>query len=1369
MDFQGLHCYIDHLAVVQPDVPASLEARTGASWSYQQLHRASLRVAALLAPLLAENGDIKGRPPRPAALGLPRGNAWYACCYACWRLGVPVVANDEMPDKASQAQRAERLAKELRPRVAIGFATKSMPNDCVSFSMEHILAAIETGTEASKSGPLTGPDSVLLYTYTGGTTKHSKCVVVSHAMALWELQNYHIVMQGHVSSADRVLQFTSAYWGAAAFGQIDIALAFGACVVFSDPEAEKLAPLIAKHEISVLGTVPSLLRATYPGGPESKAPSLKVILTWGEALSVKVSKPWRKVCFLVDLLIASEYWLALYSHCDVYRDPATGREKHLLIPLPKLQMHLLNDGLVLPNAPGNEGEMILTGATVSPGYITDGFIGPSESTEHSDYVHQGVRYLRTRDKLRWVSAKRLVYCGRTGSLAKKGGQFVDLEELSERLQALPGMLSCAILGGERLEAFCTLEEELTIPLQRVQKEAQKICGPTARVHFRTQLPRHPVTGKVDRLQLQAQLDTLLQRELTYEEQKRWIQRQMLRAYCSWYPVALLYLVWATLVGGFLDLKSLWSIPLRLLLLPYMWGALAYTPLLPLSSKRERAAYESCICPPELLLILVGVLPSFLLCTAQVWACALLVCVRRERVAALPMLAVGVVSPFLPLATQLSLCGGCIIWDLMFPHDDRFLLPSLPLCFYLVLPKWLGDELTWHLEKNFLRRRLKDLLIRFFIIPKIPWAASWAWEDHGRSFSILDSVGPVRVAKGNSGLSLAVEFSEEIQVPCARRAADVDEHASSASPSTAVGDGHGTLATLVARAGGDPSMLRLDSLQATVLAELIRKELHQSISVADVLRSQSLQEMQQRCGPCEEVNYEEEHGETFRVFLLQFPRHPVDWCLRVDAPIDLHAFQRAVDRCVAQHSALRTSETPDEALRDTMDKAAALWQLWRAVGRRSDCWERVMASALFALWPRTRVARSEEAPRLEVRVPPLVDGRVRDPRWDWASHDQYIHSVFDDLLKPRRWPFDVAVAPLFHGTAAGHSAIEAALSKPASEVAWYIYCSITHAYSDGLSGQALFADLLRFYHEERETQGGPSSAAKEELGPTPEPLALLQRRLWRSLCKPGNLPEPNDDLYHESICDDWGRRAGQSRRIYFHPNVTRTLRLAARHCFGCSVDLAWLTAIMCTMFRLFPQQPRMLLILKASCRDGPGQGQMVGFLSEARLIAVDAGDLATANIWEVHKLIDSARLARDWRAPEPFEFGLCVYVNIVSAMVDSLPPGYRHLVREAAPPSRWYSTAYSHLNLRIDQLQLDDWDFRIFHHDSAWGWDWPTNFAHDLADTVRRMALTPTAPVVGDLGPVERSGAAETGSSKRSAEIETVERAAKLRRRGGNEG
>ena len=39
------------------------------------------------------------------------------------------------------------------------------------------------------------------------------------------------------------------------------------------------------------------------------------------------------------------------------------------------------------------------------------------------------------------------------------------------------------------------------------------------------------------------------------------------------------------------------------------------------------------------------------------------------------------------------------------------------------------------------------------------------------------------------------------------------------------------------------------------------------------------------------------------------------------------------------------------------------------------------------------------------------------------------------------------------------------------------------------------------------------------------------------------------------------------------------------------------------------------------------------------------------------------------------------VNIVSAMVDCLPHGVRHVVREAGPPNRWQSTAYCHLNVR----------------------------------------------------------------------------------------
>lgn len=1349
MELSGLHCYIDALAQRQPDAPAAVDVE--GRWSYGQLRRAAGRVAALLARhgVKAEKSQDPSETPRPVALALPRGNVWYACCYACWRLGVPVVASDDMPDKAAEAERLARLWRELRPQALIGDGAPPS-GAVVVFTKEQILQVIngENGhSDAVSDGPCS-PDSVLLYTYTGGTTKHSKCVVVTHAMALWEMKNYHIVLDGKMSSRDRVLQFTSAYWGAAAFGQIDIALAFGACVVFSQSRTEGLAAVIEEYQITVLGTVPSLLRATYPGGPMTKAPSLRLVLTWGEALPVKLSKAWKEVCFMVDLLIASEYWLALYSHCDVFTDPLDGREKHLMMPLPKLQIHLLSaDGDL-----GDEGEMILRGDTVSPGYI--GVDGRICNDEGSDFFLKGLRYLRTRDKLRRVEGGCLVYCGRSGSLAKRGGQFVDLEDLAEQLQGIPGMASCALLQGERLEAFVTLEPEevlsrLPHPVTSVLNDAQKLLGPSARLHLRSRLPRHPVTGKVQRNQLEEQVSASVQRELQHLQLRTRIQGQMLRSYCSWYPAVLLQMTFATLLGhlagaGATAWDVLWTWPLRLLLLPYLWAALAYTPLLPLPTKRRKRAFyeELSISPPEMLILVTGLVPWNWICTLQVLACALLVFYRREAQRALPFLGFALVTPWAPFLAQLALCAGCVLLDVSLPHDDRSVLPSLPLCFYLVMPKWFSDEVRWYLKHNRLRK-----LLYFWLLPKPKWDSSWLWEDHDRSFTILNGCGPVRVAKANQGLSLTVEFSE---VPV------LSPSGPTVRPSPL--EQESPLAGLVRRAGGDPSLgqgLRLDSLQGTVLAELIRKELRRSISVADVLRSRDLPELQEKLSGanCVEMEMQKEDSavstsssSTYRLWMLQFPRHPVDWCLRYETGrhVDVAAMQRAVNRLVARHSALRTSETPDEPLREIMDKAAAMWQLWRSCCGSSRYWRyvrRPMASALFALWPRTIVHTSKH---IEVKVPELEDGRVRRERWDWASHDQYIGGMLDDLLRPRRWPFEVAVAPLFYGQATGRDAIEAALAKPPSEVAWYIYCSITHAYSDGLCGQALFADLLRFYEEELHGTVTPPE-------PAPEPLALLQRRLWRSFDRDAaEQPEPNEDLYHESICDDWGKRRGMSRRIYFHENVTRTLRLAASNVFGCSTDLAWLTAIMCALFRLFPEKQRMMLILKASCRDGPGEGQMVAFLSEARVFALDTGDPTSATILEVHQQIQRVRLSRDWRAPEPFEFGLCVYVNIVSAMVNSLPSGYRHVVRETSPPSYWDSVAYSHLNLRIDQLRMDEWDFRIFHHDSAWGWDWPTSFAYQLGEVIRRMATDPLSPLmeVEELRTIP--GATGTGPGQRTA-------------------
>merc|ERR1719401_445913 len=120
--------------------------------------------------------------------------------------------------------------------------------------------------------------------------------------------------------------------------------------------------------------------------------------------------------------------------------------------------------------------------------------------------------------------------------------------------------------------------------------------------------------------------------------------------------------------------------------------------------------------------------------------------------------------------------------------------------------------------------------------------------------------------------------------------------------------------------------------------------------------------------------------------------------------------------------------------------------------------------------------------------------------------------------------------------------------------------------------------------------------------------------------------------------------------------------------------------------------------------------MVGFLSEQRTFVVDVGDPSTATLLEVANTITAARKARAWRAPVPFEAGLCIYVNIVSAMTDGLPSNYRQVIRPAGFPTKVFETAYSHVNFRIDQQSADNWDFRIFHWDASWGWEWSESFA-----------------------------------------------------------
>jgi len=154
-------------------------------------------------------------------------------------------------------------------------------------------------------------EKALCFCYTGGTTKAAKCAVVTHAMALSEVRNYHEVCGGGVGPKDVVLQQHSVYWGASFYGEVDIALSFGCTLLFSAAGGpEEVRTAIQEHKVTVAGLVPAVLAGLEP----ERVPSLQMIFTWGEKLGAKTAQRWAAVgVHVVDLLISTECWLSLYA------------------------------------------------------------------------------------------------------------------------------------------------------------------------------------------------------------------------------------------------------------------------------------------------------------------------------------------------------------------------------------------------------------------------------------------------------------------------------------------------------------------------------------------------------------------------------------------------------------------------------------------------------------------------------------------------------------------------------------------------------------------------------------------------------------------------------------------------------------------------------------------------------------------------------------------------------------------------------------------------------------------------------------------------------------------------------------------------
>jgi len=359
-----------------------------------------------------------------------------------------------------------------------------------------------------------------------------------------------------------------------------------------------------------------------------------------------------------------------------------------------------------------------------------------------------------------------------------------------------------------------------------------------------------------------------------------------------------------------------------------------------------------------------------------------------------------------LCNPISGVIACFIFAAIYLERETVsFLFGVPISGYLAYPKWMCDDWSWRIRCDY--SQFRQALMRYVLRPRPAWDGSLAWDFQQAEATWYDPEGKsvIMVADSHEGLATELDFREEIKLPeCYKKLQNGDgshqEKQAMLSPLAR------SLATLVERVGGSQeSLIGLDSLQAITLAELIRKELGRIVNVKDLLASSDIEQLAIMLSqtPTQNSNsdgVEDVDGENrfekpdesgaYRVFTMAFPRHPVDWMVKYTGPghIDAQALQRACDRLVERHSALRTIETPDEPIREAMDKVAAIWQLWTsAIGRDTRLWRwiaSIVGSSLFGVWPRT-VTRPVDAAKIQLKIP--KGPQVRDPKWRWAAHDE----------------------------------------------------------------------------------------------------------------------------------------------------------------------------------------------------------------------------------------------------------------------------------------------------------------------------------------------------------------------------------------------
>eukprot|EP00440_Ansanella_granifera_P033574 gb/GFBE01036433.1/.p1 GENE.gb/GFBE01036433.1/~~gb/GFBE01036433.1/.p1 ORF type:complete len:1446 (+),score=313.09 gb/GFBE01036433.1/:1-4338(+) len=1138
---------------------------------------------------------------------------------------------------------------------------------------------------------ITTTDNVLAYMFTSGSTGKSKCVTATNRMAHAEVVSYPEVFRKLGVTIDPTKDrwrqdHEPGWWGAAFFGEVDVALAMMMGMVMMKPTD----PAIASRGVSVMGALPSGLQNLYPGA-QNIPETLRVIFSWAERCEVELGRQWKsKGVKMADLLIATEYFLTFAScNLEVARG-GDGRLAHATRTVGHASAYLLNDNFEpIHEDAGHEvtGLIAIAGPQVSPGYVEMGddgtpAIGAGPLSRDTFKTVNGQWCVVPKDIMRRTTSGSYVSIGRAGGMIKvKGGVLMATNVVELQLQTGSIAAACItdplhVQGGGSLVLEINWEDVWSF-----RNSLQRSSFLRLPVLYTCTMPRNESTGKVQKALVQKMAIADYEAEIAATEELRNTQKNHL----DWYqsiarrPAMALCLAqpWAYLAV----LRAAWHFDaarMILSLLSLLPRVLLLLAMVAWSHAATAHAAKLRSCDMALAVAVLSAAGHALgSAFASLFSCALLsaiVCYAMLETASKRLesdkeggqpnllmrvfrgtgrlrfaMVVGAVANLYPaeaMRIHYSIGLLCIFacgrrlppapWDSgalqrvaatawSFGESLGYML-CFPVMFALALP-----SLVIAAFQRFAWSQLKQ--------PGQPIArkqAGWAYKGPGAQLRLISNG-----TNNNGSIWLDLRPTEATQ-----QAEDASGPARPAAQATTAVGARGQ--ELARKAGVD--FRSVDSLRIARLSVLLKKHLRAKQDEAAL----EFRELREAC--VDEATF---------VALIE---------ARFEAPVEEAAAGAAassrgwVDNFMAwaQGGAFIHREGATNAPWDCQVDVLMKWE------GEDPLDHQILTAALEKV--------VQQHPLLRARFPPddATDeaigsngsGLSTTSAATWSLINELFQepSVLGDWLRRlvayalwRCWPRTVVLhsderlqidIPVFSkqsdgntGTLAeeAHSVLGEAWNswwKPSSmfnvcavnlesdgRLHQFLYCSTSHKYSDGGSAAAFVHSLREAYDS---LLAGQAPAHGES-----QVLAVQQQRLMRYLQGEPS-PEGQVDMYLFDINNDtFSYEFGHSVGVQFTEQICQAVRVAGLR-MACSEEIAWLACITCALCRLLPDEKLIKILMVHNGRQGDAEGSVACVSSYVMLTIPCVAPRSETPLADIASRVIYAVTSGKFRRPAPCE-------------------------------------------------------------------------------------------------------------------------------------